>query len=270
MKGTRWKYVTAALFLLLEPGLLRLPAQSFSATPEKHRLLAVFAHPDDETMAGTLLAHYARRPGVGVYLVIVTNGEKGVMPHTKVPAGEQLAAVRIEEAECACRTLGAHAPILLDMPDGGLNNTRVLAELASRLKKTFADVRPDAIVTWGPEGGYGHPDHRLVSSVVTQVVQETGTPQLFYAALPASRMPQSTSELRFPAAFAATADLYLDTRVAVSQEDQAAARKSLSCHESQFTPQTIERIRNLSEKINGDTAYLRSWFHDKTRMDVFD
>ena len=263
------KILAASLLSLSCPGSTCLPAQPLGAASEHRRVLAVFAHPDDETMAGALLAHYAHTPGTGVYLAIVTNGEKGVMPHTRLSAGEELAAVRIKEAECACRVLGAHMPILLGMPDGGLNSVRVLAELASKLKKTIVDVNPHAIVTWGPDGGYGHPDHRLVSAVVTQIVQETGKPRLFYAALPNSRMPESTSELRFPAPFVATSDQYLDTRVRVSREDEAIARRSLACHQSQFTPQSMDRISDITEKVNGGTAYLRSWSSGRKSADLF-
>jgi LmbE family N-acetylglucosaminyl deacetylase len=261
------------LFLLLSP-LGAIPcfgvAPKQDKPPKIQRLMAVFAHPDDETMAGTLLAHYARQPNTVVYLVIVSNGEKGVTPNTKVPAGDQLAAVRVKEAECACRALGAQAPILLGMPDGGLNNSRILAELASKLRNTVAEIAPDAIVTWGPDGGYGNPDHRLVSAVITQVVQEIGKPQLFYAGLPKSRIPESISGLRFPAPFAATADQFMDTRIPISEEDERIARRSLACHESQFTPKSIDQIRSITEKIDGGVVYLRSWSGRSARQDLFE
>jgi len=261
--------VPAFLLLIFCAEFLPLAAQQSGSATEHRKLLAIFAHPDDETMAGALLAHYAHEKGTGVYLAIVSNGEKGVMPHTRYSPGEELERVRIKEAECATHTLGIHAPILLGMPDGGLNNVRVLAELAAKLKKTIAEVNPDAIVTWGPDGGYGHADHRLVSAVVTQIVQEMGKPRLFYAALPKSRMPESTSELRFPAPFVATSDQYLDTRVRVSRDDETLARKSLACHQSQFRPESMERISDLTEKVDSGVAYLRSWSGGKKRTDLF-
>ena len=101
-------------------------------------VLAVFAHPDDEVFVGPLLAHYARQ-GAKVHLAIVTDGEKGTSPHAGIPAGPELASVR--------------------------------AEVAQEIGKLMARLRPDVVITWGPDGGYGHPDHRLVGDVVTQVVQ---------------------------------------------------------------------------------------------------
>ena len=47
----------------------------------------------------------------------------------------------------------------------------MLSAIVAKLEQVIRDVAPDAVLTWGPEGGYGHPDHRLVSAVVTQIVQ---------------------------------------------------------------------------------------------------
>jgi LmbE family N-acetylglucosaminyl deacetylase len=244
------------------------PARGQSA-PRK--LLAIFAHPDDETMVGPLLARYARQSGGVVYLALVTNGDKGVMPHAAIPADEQLAAMRIKEAECACQKLGAQPPILLGLPDGGINHARMLADLATKLEKLIHELRPDAIVTWGPDGGYGHADHRLVSAVITQVAQaDEGSPLLYYAGLPRSQMPGAIAELRFPAPFAFTADKYLNVRVPYSKQDEARAREALACHKSQFTPQAMEQISAFAEKINRGVSYLRLWSGGKPRTDLFD
>jgi len=81
------------------------------------RLLAIFAHPDDEGVVGPVLARYARE-GVRVYLAIATKGEKGAFPHSGIPPGERLAKVRHEETICACRELGINPPIFFDLNDG--------------------------------------------------------------------------------------------------------------------------------------------------------
>ncbi len=70
-------------------------------------VLAVFAHPDDETPVDPLL-HKLAREGNEVWVVIATNGEKGVREFAKIPAGDSLAHVRRREAECVCQTLGIH------------------------------------------------------------------------------------------------------------------------------------------------------------------
>ena len=247
-------------------------AQEPAATGPARTLLAVFAHPDDEAIVGPLLAHYAREPRTRVVLAVVTNGDKGVTPFAGIPAGEPLAAARAKEAECACRELGVQPPILLGFPDAGLSSNQVLVEVAGKLRKVLADVRPDAIVTWGPDGGYGHPDHRLVSALVTQLVQagET-TPLLYYAGLPKSRV-DAAGEARkeFSAPFAPVIDEALNTRIAYTPEDASRSHKSLSCHRSQFTPQTIDMLTGILQQVNRGVMHLRLWSGGAPRTDVFD
>src|SRR5437868_9031723 len=130
-------------------------------------LLAVFAHPDDEVFAGPTLTRYGRE-GVRVYLAIATKGEKGANEFAKIPAGEPLAAARRAEATCACQQLGIEAPIFFNLNDGELGAiTNPLAKnihaVADNVQKLIGELHPQVIVTWGPDGGYGHPDHRLVS-----------------------------------------------------------------------------------------------------------
>lgn len=258
----------------LEPYIRQALAAASSQVERKIRkLLAVFAHPDDETMAGPLLAHYGRQPDVEVHLVITTSGDRGVTPFAGIPAGPKLAAARAEEAACAARELGTRAPILYGLPDGGLHNMKVLGELAERLTQTIRDIEPDAIVTWGPEGGYGHADHRLVSAVVTQIVQAGDvTGRLYYAALPASGVtPELIASLNFPAPFRPTADEHLTLRVPYTDEDARRARAALGCHVTQFTPQTMDLLTSLTERVNRGTAYLRPWAGDgRQRTDIFE
>jgi LmbE family N-acetylglucosaminyl deacetylase len=260
-----------AVTLVLLVALASARAQEPTAAPSGRTLLAVFAHPDDETMVGPLLAHYARQPNTRVHLAIVTNGDKGVTPFAKIPAGEALAAARATEAACACTALGAQPPILLGFPDGGLASMQVLAKAAAQLKSTIDRLRPDAIVTWGPDGGYGHPDHRLVSAIVTQIVQAgEATPALFYAGLPKSRMDaDAIKELHFPAPFAPVVDKWLNVRVPYTPEDAARAKASLACHASQFTPGIMALITTLTDRVHQGRLHLRSWDGGPERSDVF-
>jgi len=248
-----------------------LSAQSAPAPTSTRKLLAIFAHPDDETMAGPLLARYARQPGVSVSLVIATNGENGMMPFSKIAAGAELAAVRIKEAACAAKALGTGAPILLGFPDGGFSQSRVLADVAARLEQTIKDIGPDAIVTWGPEGGYGHPDHRLISALVTQIAQTAAiTSNVLYASLPKSGLrPELLASLKFPSPFRPTADEHLNVRIAYTADDAARARQALGCHASQFTPATMDQLTSLTQEINRNTAFLRTWNGGPARTDVF-
>lgn len=250
-------------------GVLAQPAAPGQAP---RTLLAVFAHPDDETIAGPLLAHYGSAPNTRVFIALVTDGARGVTPFAGIPAGEQLVAVRTKEAECSSAALGAQPPILLGFPDGGLASGQVMAAATARLKTLLDEIRPDAIVTWGPDGGYGHPDHRMVSAIVTELVQAGDTTaRLYYAALPKSRLQSdAVRELRFPAPFKPVTDDVLNVRVPYTAADSARARASLECHASQFTPATMALISTLTEQVHAGQMHLRQWAGGAARSDLFD
>ena len=83
-------------------------------------IMAIFAHPDDETTIGPVLAKYAK--DYEVYLVVATDGSFGVTDHSGIPAGDSLVNIRIKETECACEKLGINPPHFLGAQDGmGLN-----------------------------------------------------------------------------------------------------------------------------------------------------
>ena len=162
---------------------------TFSQTTTR-TLVTVWAHADDETPVGPILARYARE-GVQVHMIIATDGAQGAA-NTTVPRGPEIAKLRAEEARCSALALGIRPPILLGFPDGALGHYNadpaLLFRLTQRLVEEFQKLRPDALITWGPDGGYGHPDHRIISSIVTQLVRAAapGVPQrLFYGSIPA-------------------------------------------------------------------------------------
>jgi len=215
--------------LCLLVGSAGLPADAAAQTT-RHTLVAVFAHPDDERIVGPLLARYARE-GHEVYLVIATDGRKGVRDHAGIPAGDSLAHVRAEEARCAARQLGIHPPILLGFEDAGLASFASLEGLEAKVDSVLRALQPDAVISFGPEGGTGHPDHRLVGDVVTQVVQGGGggsgsgiAQALYYPSLPTERMMDA------PAAQPTIATLpqrYLTVAVPFTPADLEAGRRSL-------------------------------------------
>ena len=194
MTERNWAYAYTFGFLLSAVTALsilgvgqQLPSNQVPS-PQSRVLLAVTAHPDDEVFMGPILTRYARE-GVKVHLAIATKGEKGATPFANIPAGDPLADARRAEATCACKELGIEAPVFFNLNDGELGAmTRPLAKnvhaVADNVQQLIDQLHPNVILTWGPEGGYGHPDHRLVSDAVTQVVQSRHSDiRLYYAGL---------------------------------------------------------------------------------------
>jgi LmbE family N-acetylglucosaminyl deacetylase len=250
--------------------LLALGCRSTKVDRQPRTLLAVFAHPDDEAFVGPLLSHYARQ-GVRVRLAIVTEGAKRASPRLGIPAGPEVARLRAEEARCSCRALGIDAPILLGFEDGGLGKSSdppdaYLKRVVQRIRELLARTRPDVVITWGPEGGYGHPDHRLVGAVVTEAVQAgaDGAPsRLLYPGIPAGHARSAHPR------WAVTDPRYLTVRVPYDDVDLAATRRAFACHRSQFAPDQVEPLLGrLQARLRG-YVYLRPWFGARAAEDVF-
>ena len=221
-------------------------------------ILAVFAHPDDERVIGPLLARLARE-GRETHLVIATDGSKGVRDFANLPAGAQLAAARTKEATCAADRLGVRKLHLLGLPDGGLASFDVLGKLRSGLAAIIDSLKPAAIITFGPEGGTGHPDHRLVGDVATQIVQSDARyakVDLLYASLPTERLrtaPPANPTVN------GVAEKLLTVRVPFEQRDLAAGREEFACHRSQYAPAEMDSVNKyLAHAWNG-TVWLRPW-----------
>src|SRR3954471_6486942 len=204
-------------------------------------ILAVFAHPDDERVIGPLLSRFARE-GRETHLVIATDGSQGIRDFAHIPAGAQLAAAREKEARCAANRLGVRQLHLLGLPVGGLASFDVLGTLRSGLVAIVDSLRPAAIITFGPEGGTGHPDHRLVGDVVTQIVQgdaRYANMDLLYASLPTERL--RTAPPAQPSVNGMTEAL-LTVRVPFEPQDLAAGREEFACHQSQYTPEQMAKV----------------------------
>jgi LmbE family N-acetylglucosaminyl deacetylase len=121
-------------------------------------LLAVFAHPDDESFrCGGTLALLARR-GVEVRVLCATRGEAGIPGMDPDEAGR----IRQRELHCACRALSIEPPILLDYHDGTLAEADE-EEAVEQVLAVIREVRPQVLLTWPPDGLSGHPDHVAVS-----------------------------------------------------------------------------------------------------------
>src|SRR5258706_13686826 len=126
------------------------------------RLMAVLAHPDDESLGvGGTLAKYASE-GVDVFLLTATRGDggryRGHRPGDEQHPGQvALANIRETDLRAAASVLGVRDVSLLDYRDGHLDRAtprEVIADVAGHLRR----VRPGVVVTFGPDGAYGHPD----------------------------------------------------------------------------------------------------------------
>ena len=221
-------------------------------------IVAIFAHPDDERVIGPLLSRLARE-GRETHLVIATDGSKGVRDFAKIPAGAALASARTKEATCAANRLGVNKLHLLGLPDGGLALFDELGRLRSALVPIIDSIGPAAIITFGPEGGTGHPDHRLVGDVVTQIIQADARyakVDLLYASLPSERL--RTAPKASPTVNGMTEAL-LTVRVPFEDRDLAAGREEFACHKSQYSSAEMDSVnRYLAHAWNG-TVWLRPW-----------
>jgi LmbE family N-acetylglucosaminyl deacetylase len=134
------------------------------------KLMGVLAHPDDESLGiGGTLARYASE-GVETYLVTATRGERGRFGETgEKPPPDVVGRVREAELRDAARVLGVREISFLDYHDGELDQVNV-AEAVARIAGHIRRVQPHVVVTFGPEGAYGHPDHIAISQLTTAAV----------------------------------------------------------------------------------------------------
>jgi LmbE family N-acetylglucosaminyl deacetylase len=136
---------------------------------QKLKLMAVLAHPDDESLGfGGTLAKYAAE-GVETHLVTATRGERGRFgPHGKGADPAEVGLVREAELRAAAAVLGIHDVSILGYGDGAVDQsdaTTAIRAIAEHIRR----VRPHVVVTFGPEGAYGHPDHIAISQFTTIV-----------------------------------------------------------------------------------------------------
>lgn len=170
-------------------------------------LMAVHAHPDDEaTGTGGVLAKYAAQ-GVRTVLVTCTDGRCGDLPGGVKPgqAGhdpEAVVELRKQELENSCKVLGVSDLELLGYHDSGMmgwpNNEEPGAfwntpvdEAAERLAGLMRHYQPDVVVTYDPNGFYGHPDHIQAHRITMRAVELSGVPaKLYWTTVPREQLEE--------------------------------------------------------------------------------
>ena len=235
-----------------------------------HALLAVFAHPDDESLAcGGLLALCADA-GARVSLLCLTRGERG--PGSEAVdgggAGRPLGDVRAGELREAARVLGIRDVVLLEHEDGMLpwiDGALLERDVLDAIRR----LRPDVVVTFDEDGLYWHPDHVAVHERVTSAVAGLGAagPALFYVSMPAGAMRALVGSapgghgpvlgVADPDAFGAAAP----PPTLVVEAGPLAPRKleALRCHRTQVGGGPLDEIdERAAARLLGTEQYRRA------------
>lgn len=174
-------------------------------------ILAVLAHPDDESfgMGGTL-ALYARK-GYEVHLVCATLGEAGMVDDAYLQDFDSISALREAELRCATQSLGLTGLHLLGYRDSGMPDTSAndhpdaqvnhpVEEVAGKVVKYIREIKPDIVLTFDPIGGYRHPDHIHIQKATTLAFEKAADASFYPEAGPPFK-PQALYYHLFPRNF---------------------------------------------------------------------
>lgn len=220
----------------------------FAQDTDEYRdhVLVVVAHPDDELVMAPAIARAVRK-GAALTVLYATSGDAGPGVSGMEP-GPALAAVREDEARCSIAALGGGDVRFLRMGDGQLathahHPGSAARQLASAVDALLEEQDFTRILTWGPEGGYGHPDHRMVDAVVTERVQALGhdRPLLLYPGIAAGTLPDIAQMQRW----AVTAPDLLSLSYAYTPADLARVREAADCHATQFSAEERAALPDL-------------------------
>jgi LmbE family N-acetylglucosaminyl deacetylase len=177
----------------------------------KGTILAVLAHPDDETfgMGGTL-ALYAQK-GYQVHLVCATLGEAGTVDDEYLEGYDSIQELREVELRCATQSLGVTSLHLLGYRDSGMPDTpenehpdaqvnHSVEEVAGKVVKYIREIKPDIVLTFDPIGGYRHPDHIHIQKATTLAFEKSDDAS-FYPEAGSPFKPQALYYHLFPRTF---------------------------------------------------------------------
>lgn len=192
---------------------------------DQKTLLVVLAHPDDESfpMGGTL-AKYAAA-GARVTLVCATRGEAGI-PGL---APEETGRVRTRELEAAAATLGVADVRFMGYRDGQLADAAA-DTVVDQLVAIMAAEQPQAVITFGPDGISGHPDHRAIHRFTTAAFDRAGLPARLYYLAPSEATLQGCGVIP-------EEDVAGGPVAAIDVADHLVTKvRAMRCHASQNPP----------------------------------
>lgn len=268
-----------------------MPTSSAGQREGALRLLAVLAHPDDESFGtGGTLGLYAGR-GVQVHLICATRGEVGEIPEGMLGEDQDVAALREAELRCAASHLGLAGVHFLDYRDSGMpgsadnHHPRALAaaplqEVAAQVLDWIKAIQPQVVITFDPIGGYRHPDHIAIQRAAVQAFHDArkrapaegfAAPQKLYfhtfSRLPLRILVRVMRLLgKDPRRWGKNGDIDLleissvdfpvHARIDIRPAAKRKARAS-ACHRSQSGPSSGGWIGLLLRLFNGSETYIR-------------
>ena len=222
------------------------------------------AHPDDESMGtgGLILRH--TRADVEVNLICATRGEKGWVGKPPGARREDLSRIRTTELEAAASALAINGLELWDYPDGGVEGADQ-AEITSRIGAEISRLAPAAVVGWGPDGAYGHPDHIAMGRCTDAAVAaaaDFGRPALYHVAIdaPLALAYRAAIQLNGPGggSLPLVVKDHLDFVLEMTPEEVQMKLRAIDCHQSQLETWRVE-IRNhpaLMQQVYGREPYI--------------
>lgn len=244
---------------------------SCNKKPDKTKeVLVVVAHPDDETGFGSVLAKFSRL-GYKVHLVISVDGRYSSRLENKNP--DSLAQENKNQAICSCEKLGISEPIFynlisLDRKHGQKDGVRAAVEsgiqLREKLKETILKIQPDLIIAYGPDGEYGHPEHIIAGSIVTELLlreEWVDKYPLYYFGWTKTLEQGNDGWVRY------ADDQYFNLIVSYTDEDEQKAMESLNCYERMPINEREEIIEN--EKNRKNELYFREFVVSRSKKQDF-
>lgn len=230
---------------------------------QKGGLLVVMAHPDDESMGtgGLILRH--TRNGIATNLICATGGEQGWMGRPPGAYPGELPAIRVRELRDAAEALGLAGVELWDYPDGGVKGSDQ-QEITQRIWEEIRKVRPRAVVGWGADGAYGHPDHIAMGACTDSAVQamtEGERPALYHLAV-----DQTSADL-YDEVIRVTGDRksmvlqpkeHVDIVMNLDADEVSMKLRAIDCHKSQLEDWRIalREHPHLMQRFYGHEPYV--------------